>query len=161
MRFFLPLFFKGIRIPLEYREVVEKYSAEYSLNKNFVYAVIKVESSFNPNAKSSAGAKGLMQLTDSTAEYTAKLLGLETFDLFDGETNINLGCYYLKYLSERFENLQTVICAYNAGEGRVREWLKNTEYSKDGKTLIVVPYPETNEYREKILKTFSKYEKLY
>jgi len=88
-------------------------------------------------------------------------LEVNTFDLFNEDDNVRFGCYYIRYLIDRFENVQTSICAYNAGEGRVREWLGNSEYSEDGKTLIVIPYEETREYTQKILKTFSKYEKLY
>ena len=159
--FFYRSFLRAFVYPQEYKEIVLKYSNEYSLDKNLVYAVIKVESSFEVDAQSSKGAKGLMQITDATADYIAKKLGEDTFDLFSEDDNIRFGCYYLRYLADRFENVKTVICAYNAGEGRVREWLNNLEYSNDKKTLTVIPYEETREYTEKILKTFSKYEKLY
>lgn len=159
--FFYRAFLRAFVYPEEYKEIVLKYSDEYSLDKNLVFAVIKVESSFNAAAESKKGAKGLMQITDATAEYIAKKLGVETFDLFNEDDNVRFGCYYLRYLTERFENAKTVICAYNAGEGRVREWLNNSEYSNDKKTLKVIPYEETREYTEKILKSFSKYEKLY
>lgn len=159
--FFYRSFLRAFVYPEQYKETVLKHSEEFSLDKNLVFAVIKVESSFNVNAKSGKGAKGLMQITDSTANYIAQKLGVNTFDLFNEDDNVRFGCYYIRYLIDRFENVQTSICAYNAGEGRVREWLDNSEYSEDGKTLIVIPYEETREYTEKILKTFSKYEKLY
>ena len=102
-----------------------------------------------------------MQITPKTGEYIAKLSGAKKYDLLDAETNISFGCYYLSYLYDKFDKIETVICAYNAGEGNVSEWLKNEEYSNDGESLRVVPYSETREYIKKIKKTFEKYKKLY
>ena len=68
-----------------------------------------------------------------------------------------MGCYYLKYLFDRFKNVNVVLCAYNAGEGNVRKWLKNKEYSLDGKTIKSIPFNETDKYVKKINKTYKKY----
>jgi soluble lytic murein transglycosylase len=159
--FFYRSFLRAFVYPTEYKEIVKTHAEVYSLDKNLVFAVIKVESGFKEKSQSGKGAKGLMQITDATADYIAKKIGLGDYDLFTANDNIRLGCYYLRYLLDGFNDLKTALYAYNAGEGRVREWLNNEEYSKDGKTLFTVPYTETREYAEKILKTFSKYEKLY
>ncbi len=147
--------------PLKYEDEIVKYCDYYDLDKYLVFAIVKVESDFNEKAVSSKGAMGLMQITPKTGEYIAKLNGARHYDLLDGETNISFGCYYVSYLLNRFDNIDTVICAYNAGEGKVSEWLKNSEYSEDGKTIKSVPFNETHQYIKKIKKTFQKYKKLY
>ena len=147
--------------PLKYFEDITVAAKTYSLDMALILAVIKTESAFDESAVSKAGAKGVMQITEKTAEYIAKMKGDAEYDLFNATNNIDYGCYYLRYLINRFENLQTALCAYNAGEGRVSSWLKNAEYSKDGNTLKVIPFEETREYLNKIKKSFSKYKNLY
>lgn len=161
---FFFLYDSGKRIfvyPLKYKDEIFTAAEEYALDKAFVYAVIKTESGFNPDAKSAKTAKGLMQLTDSTAKYIATLKKIENYDIFDVETNLDFGCFYLKYLSEKFSDLFTVAAAYNAGEGNVTIWLTLSEYSDDGVTLNAIPYNETRVYVEKIKKSFDNYKKLY
>lgn len=157
------LIFCGIRAhyPVKYKECVYACADEYELDKSLIFSVIKVESGFNERAVSSAGAKGLMQITDRTGAYIAEKLGVKEYDLLDAKTNIAFGSFYLRYLYDKFENLEVVLAAYNAGEGKVSLWLENKEYSEDGVTLLRVPYAETEAYIEKIKKTFSKYKKLY
>ena len=147
--------------PIKYYEYITKYSNEYGVDSALILATIKVESNFNKNAVSSKGAIGLMQIKEETASYIASMLGEEKFNLKDEETNVRYGTYYLKYLFEKFKSVQVVICAYNAGEGNVSLWLKDKTISKDGKTLEVVPFLETQNYLNKILKAHKKYIKLY
>ena len=140
--------------PRPYRAVVEESGLEPAL----VYAVMKAESGFDERAISPAGAKGVMQLMPSTAAFIAELENIP-FDekrLFEGEYNVRLGCAYLKYLLERFEE-RTALAAYNAGEGTVRLWLKDGRYSADGVTLDSIPYSETRQYLKKI----SLFRKIY
>lgn len=147
--------------PLKYKEIVFLYADLYGVDRALVFATIKEESSFDKNAKSNKGAVGLMQITLSTAEFIAKKLGESDYDLLNENTNIKFGAYYLGYLLDKFKVVETAICAYNAGEGRIRGWLKDSEKSKDGITLTYIPYKETREYLEKIVKSFEKYKKLY
>ena len=147
--------------PIKHYEYISKYSNEYGVDSALILATIKVESNFNKNAVSSKGAVGLMQIKEDTASYIASMLGEEEFNLKDEETNVRYGTYYLKYLFEKFKNVQVVICAYNAGEGNVSLWLNDKTKSKDGKTLEVVPFLETQNYLNKILKARKKYIKLY
>lgn len=137
------------------------YADYYGISRALVFAIIKTESSFNENAVSKKGAKGLMQITDSTAKFIAQKLGAENYDIFDVETNINFGCFYFKYLMNKFENTNLAIVAYNAGEGNVSLWLENKELSSDGKSLDNIPFKETREYLEKTNKHFNNYKKLY
>lgn len=147
--------------PLKYKEEIFEFADYYDLDRALVFSIVKVESYFDKNAVSKAGAKGLMQLTDETASFIAKNKGLTNYDLFDVKTNLDFGCYYVKYLSQKFLSVDTMLCAYNAGEGRVSEWLINTEYSSDKITLFYVPFNETREYVQKINESLTKYRKLY
>ncbi len=149
----LGVFFNAYRRPC--RKIVERLSSEPAL----VFALIKAESGFCADAVSSAGAVGLMQLLPSTAKFVCEREGME-FDearLTDQEYNVTLGCLYLKYLLRRFPVPETAVAAYNAGEGVVGEWLENENYSKDGKNLFSIPYPETRTYVKKIV----KFKKIY
>ncbi len=147
--------------PIKYKEFVLENAEYYGLDGLLIFSIIKVESSFNTDAVSNAGAIGLMQITEDTGEYIAQMQGIENYDLTDAKTNISFGSYYLKYLTLKFDNLDTAICAYNAGEGNVNSWLNNEKYSSDKKTLKSIPFPETRSYLKKIKQTFSKYKKLY
>ena len=164
---FMAVFFAGRIIerryfyPLKYKEVVFEYADYYGLSRALVFAVIKTESSFNKNAQSNKGAKGLMQITDKTAKYIADKLGIENYDIFDIETNINFGCFYIKYLYNKFKDIKTALVAYNAGEGNVALWLLDNAFSDDGKILKEIPFSESKEYLSKIEQNFVKYKKLY
>ncbi len=148
--------------PRKYEGIVQKYAAEYSVPEEIVFSVIKTESGFDPNAVSSAGAKGLMQLLPVTMEWLAQYRG-ETCDLgmiHDPDTNIRYGTFYLSYLYERFGDWDTAFAAYNAGPGNVAEWLEDEAYAKDGK-LTAIPYRETENYVRKIRAAMEKYTELY
>lgn len=147
-----------IYYPTKYSSQIALASSEYSVGEALIYALINVESSFDKNAVSPKGAKGLMQLMPSTASSIAAVLD-EPFleeDLFDEETNIRYGTYYIHILLAQFD-FDEAICAYNAGPSKVRSWLKNPDYSCDGEHLDRIPYPETERYLQKVKKNFSYY----
>lgn len=151
--------------PIKYKEEVNAASEKYDISQALIYAVIKTESSFEPNARSHAGAVGLMQLTEDT------FIWLQTFykdendytfdDLADPAVNIDYGVHLLSILSDMYSDEQTMLCAYNAGLGNVDEWLQDPQYSDDGVTLKKVPFPETDNYRKIVLQNESAYHKLY
>lgn len=150
--------------PLEYSDIVNEMAEEYDLDPSFVFAVIHTESKFDANAQSSAQAKGLMQITDDTYRWALRRAGEQegdSEDLFVPEINIRYGCYILTLLAEQFEDTETVLAAYNAGQGRVQEWLENPAYSNDGKTLEKIPYEETAEYVRRVLTAQKRYQRLY
>lgn len=148
--------------PKEYSEFVEKYSDEYGVNEELVYAVIKCESNFDKNACSHADAAGLMQLTKETFDDIRKMLNeLSEYTYekycFDAEINIKFGTKYLQYLMEFFNGDKiAAIAAYNAGMGNVKKWLGNNERldQKD------IGFNETAEYVNRILKAEKIYKKL-
>ena len=152
--------------PLPDREYVEKYAAEYGEDPSLVYAVMSTESSFDAEAVSSAGAMGLMQLTDKTFEWAQMRMGtqdkgLTDDDLFKPEINIQYGTYVLHLLREDFDRTATLLAAYNAGRSNVLEWLENSDYSQDGETLVDIPLSETRQYVLKVLQTQERYQQLY
>lgn len=139
----------------DYRFYVEKYSAEYGLEEEFVYAVIKAESNFDENAISKSGALGLMQIIPSTAKWIAG-----EFDeyyskdrLLSAETNIKYGCFYLNYLFSKFKTMNEVICAYNAGETVVRGWLDENGLLIEDK----IEYEETKIYYQRVKRFYEGY----
>ena len=154
--------------PLKYEDEVYSASAEYNIPKELIYGVIKTESNFNPDAVSAADARGLMQLTQPTFEWLHTYYSDDDYDssnadlLFDPKINIKYGTLCLSVLLERYNNdLDTAICAYNAGLGYVDEWLTMSQYSADGKTLDSTPFGETNEYLKRVKNNRDKYAELY
>ena len=152
--------------PVDYEEIISRYSEEYNIPKDVIFAVIKVESDFDPEAESSAGAMGLMQMIPSTFEW---LTGKEHLNeklpvqkLFEPEVSIRYGTYYLAYLYRSFDyNWHTVFAAYNGGEGNVRKWLKNPEYSDGEGNLTEIPFKETRSYVAKVEDARDTYRELY
>jgi len=137
-----------------YKDYIVQYSKEYELDPYLVMAIINAESKFDKDAISSKGAMGLMQMTESTAEWVAESTNttdFETHDLYDPETNIKMGCWYINKLRDEFGNTQLVLAAYNAGPGNVEEWLKDSNISKDGQYLDNIPYGETDNYIKRVL----------
>lgn len=150
--------------PLKYSEYVEKYAKEYNIDKYMVYAIIKAESNFNENAKSSSDAIGLMQIMEITAIETARKMDLEVTeeDLFKPDLNINIGLKYFTYLLSQYDNnYPLAIIAYNAGMGNVDAWIKDGTIKEDGTDIENVPFKETNNYVRKILRDYEIYKELY
>ncbi len=151
--------------PLKYQNEIDAASKKYGVDKSLIYGVIKTESNFDPDAKSSAGALGLMQLMPDTFEWLQTYYKDENDykfeDLTDPAINIDYGVELLSILSKRYENEETMLCAYNGGLGNVDKWLDNKDYSDDGKTLKVVPFPETDKYRKMVEQNKSIYYQLY
>lgn len=152
----------GVRsgFPVAYGEYIAKYSFENELDPCLVMAVIKVESNFVPEAQSDY-AYGLMQLTEETADWNAKNMGLINYDYTDPETNIQIGCYYLKYLIDRYGVIDTALAAYNGGMSNVGKWLDDKNCSEDGKNLKYIPFTETRNYVVKVNQNWEHYKKLY
>ncbi len=147
--------------PIKYSEYVEKYSEECNIDKNLIYAVIKQESNFKNDVNSNKGAKGLMQLIDSTGIHLATQLGYDEHDLYDPETNIEFGTKYLAYLIGKYKNDKIALAAYNAGEGNVDTWINQGIIESDGSNLQNIPFKETNMYVRRVLINYEIYSKLY
>ncbi len=148
---------RRIKYPVAYSDLIAKYAHENDLDPYLVMAVIKVESNFIADAHSGV-AGGLMQLTEETAEWNAKDLGIkDDYDYMDPEINIRFGCHYLKHLITVYKNVDTALAAYNGGMGNVSYWLGDPTYSDDGVTLKYIPFAETRNYVEKVKKNWEHY----
>ena len=150
--------------PTDYSEIVEQKSGEYGVPVSVVYAVIRTESGFDPNAESKVGARGLMQITKDAFEwidYYRGATGAGWNDMYVPETNIDYGVWLLSYNYSKFGDWETVYAAYNAGFNAVAKWLENPEYSSDGRTLHTIPYEETSNYREKVSAYRKGYQSVY
>ncbi len=153
--------------PLEYAGLIMENALLQDVDPALIAAVILCESSYNPEAESRLGARGLMQLMEDTAKWVASKFDEDgegySFDsLFVPDVNIRYGAWYLGYLTRRFDGDATkVVCAYHAGQGNVDAWLKNPAYSKDGVTLDVIPTSDTAAYAGRVLRARDVYRKYY
>ena len=154
----------GMVYPMEYTDLIRSRAAAEGLEPAYVAAVILAESSYNPQAVSSVNAQGLMQIMPETGAWIAGKFD-ETYVegcLFDPETNIRYGCWYLGYLLRRYDGDKTCsTAAYHSGQGTVDGWLKNPEYSTDGRTLNIIGGPRANTYVGRVLEYYEKYKQLY
>ena len=150
--------------PMKYEAEIRANASENAIDPALPAAVILAESSYMPEAVSEANAQGLMQLLPTTAEWVAGKCD-EVYaegSLFDPDTNIRYGCWYLGYLIRRFNgNLTCAIAAYHAGQGTVDGWLSNPEYSPNGATLQTIPSRATDTYVKRVLRYYEKYKELY
>lgn len=151
---------------ITYQSLIERYAAEYNLRPAFVAAIIRNESSFRTDAESSVGARGLMQLMPDTAEWIAGKIGDSNYSfdhLYDAETNIRYGCWYLNYLSKLFRGDAVLVSsAYHAGQTTVTRWLSDKGISSDGVTIPVDKLPDgpTKQYAGRVTTSYGIYEAL-
>ena len=159
-------YFMRTAYPLGYREIVEEEAQTQGVDPALVYAVMKAESNFDPNADSDAGARGLMQITEVTFDWIKMKIAPKeslTFDdLYDPETNIRFGSYFVSYCLDRYSgHLATAAAAYHSGVGTVDGLLGQEAYSTDGVTLDHYPYPQMRLYVKKITESYQHYSEIY
>ena len=152
--------------PEGYSEYVTVYAEKYGVPENLVYSVIRTESDFESGAISRVGAVGLMQIIPSTFKWLTNDILFEHLNegmLFDPETNIRYGTYLLKRLYDRYGDWNEALAAYNAGPGRVDNWLKDAQYTDSSGLLIPeqIPIAETRNYVNKVQNTAQVYTRLY
>ena len=152
--------------PCRANEYVEYYAGKYNIDPLILYSLIRTESNFNPNAQSNVGARGLMQITEETFDWIKlKIAPSEdlTFDdLYDPETNIRSGTYFVSYCLLRYhDDLATAAAAYHSGWGTVDNLLAQAEYSSDGETLDHYPYRQMRLYVRKITDSYQRSQDIY
>ncbi len=150
--------------PRDYATYVEAASERYGVPEELIYALVKTESDFDSGAVSHAGAVGLCQLMPETFLWlTDDILyeHLEPGMLYDPETNIRYGTAYLARLYDRYNDWSLALAAYNAGPGRVDEWLADPAYADGEGGLTKIPFRETRQYIKKIDRTWEMYDTLY
>jgi soluble lytic murein transglycosylase len=147
------------RFPTPHRDLVVRRSQEINLDPAYVYGLIRQESRFVTDARSSVGAGGLMQVMPATARWTARKLGIPfTNDqLHDRDTNVAIGTGYLKLVLDDFDgSMALAAAAYNAGPRRPRTW-RNGPSMEAAAWAENVPFPETRDYVKKVLANTTMY----
>jgi soluble lytic murein transglycosylase len=149
---------KELTLPLRHEDIIRQQSREKGVDAALIAAVIYAESKFN-DAESSAGARGLMQITPDAAKFIEKQSGATTFnldDLSDPEINIRYGTFLLRELLERYDGDETAaLAAYNAGPGNADKW------GGSGLSVEDIPFPETRAYVEEVLGKQREYRREY
>lgn len=150
-----PDFYLRARYPLEFEHIIRGHAANYDLDPALLAAVVYAESRFDPDARSEAGAVGLMQLLPETAKGIALRTGGDRFvvsDLLDPEINVRYGSWYLHHLRDRYAQMRLVLAAYHAGQGNVDEWLE-----RGGE----IEFEETREYVDQVTRLRDVYARAY
>ena len=150
--------------PICFEDIIREYALKYEVDPLLVMAMIREESRFNSWNESVAGARGLMQIIFSTAEWIAQKINIIDFNdemLFSPKVNINLGSWYIHYLKEKFSNdYILMISGYNAGPGITDQWLERYDQSDLDNFVENIPYAETREHIKKVMKSYQMYKKL-
>ncbi len=150
--------------PQDYAEYVEVYAEDYGVPEPLVFAVIRTESGFDSGAVSHAGAVGLMQMMPDTFTWLTDEILFDHLDegmLYDPETNIKYGTYYLSRLYDRYGDWSVALAAYNGGPGNVDDWLADPAYADGEGGLKHIPFKETRRYVKKVADAWDMYERLY
>lgn len=152
-----------LAFPVEYEKEINKNATMNHLDANLIISLTREESYFNPNAQSSSGAVGLMQILPSTAAHISSIRGLDYQGkscLFNPAKNITLGTSYINYLYDLNKNMAYTVASYNAGPGAVQRWKANFDYDID-EFIENIPYPETQNYVKKVYRSYWCYKRLY
>ena len=150
-----PDWYLRTRYPLEYAHIVRGHARNHDLDPALLAAVVYVESRFDPNARSEAGAVGLMQLLPATAKGIALRTGGTRFvvaDLRDPEINVRYGSWYLDHLRDRYGDTNLALAAYHAGQGNVERW------QREGLGIV---FAETRAYLNEVERVRRVYERAY
>ncbi len=150
--------------PLKEEYIIREMSNKYEVDPYLISGIIYTESKFNKYAISNKGAKGYMQLMDTTAIWGQDEIKLDNFDIekvYEAKYNIEIGTWYISKLIKQFGSVDVALASYNAGSGNVSKWLENVRYSTDKKTLKNIPFEETKNYVDKVKKIKEVYKILY
>ena len=150
-----PDWYLRARYPLRYEHIVRGHAENYGLDPALVAAVIYQESRFKPEARSEAGAIGLMQLLPETAKGIAARTGGSQFrveDLDDPEINVRYGSWYLRHLLDKYEDEELALAAYNAGQANVDRWRDRG---------VGIQFDETRHYVQRVRELKEIYARAY
>ncbi|MFL6463589.1 MAG: transglycosylase SLT domain-containing protein [Bryobacteraceae bacterium] len=160
-----PLNFWQLAFPMPYRSLIDQHSQEQSLDRFFVAALIRQESEFNPVVISHANAYGLMQVLPATGRMLAKRSGVRRFSasqLLTADRNIQLGTLYVRNLMNSFGGQEEyVLASYNAGPGRAKLWQTWGPYREQPEFIETIPFHETRQYVQVVLRNADTYRRLY
>jgi soluble lytic murein transglycosylase len=152
--------------PISYTDEIKRNASDYQLDPLLIAAIIRVESNYKLDAVSPKGAIGIMQIMPETAAW---ILEQDNFGLLtvndagkEAHAGIKLGSWYIKELKRQFNgNMVVSLAAYNAGPGKVRQWLENEVWDGKEQTLRDIPYGETRHYVQRVMYYYKKYQKIY
>jgi soluble lytic murein transglycosylase len=152
--------------PQGYWDSIITYARKYGMDPYFVASIIHAESQFHAEALSPAGARGVMQVMPATGQWAAQAIRLPGFDrnrLFDPDTSINIGTWYLSFLLKRFRGDPLLVAAaYNAGPDAVAGWLGKNGNGAERETFVEsIPFSETRGYVKKVMRNYAEYRRIY
>jgi soluble lytic murein transglycosylase len=152
--------------PIEYQSLIQTSARTAHVDPLLVASVIRVESKFRSEDVSHAGAVGLMQLMPDTARWIAARTGhaaaRDDAALAQPQVNIQLGCWYLRYLIDRFDgNVVAAVAAYNAGPQRVQDWLQDGTWNGTLGTIYQIPVGETRHFVDRVFYNYDLYKRIY
>ncbi len=160
-----PLDFWKFAFPIPYRSDLERYSKQNGLDPFLMAALIRQESEFNPTVVSRANARGLTQIMPSTGRELSRRLKIApytTAKLFEPGMNLQLGTFYLKSIADGLGGRwEAALAAYNAGLSRAHSWLSWGEFREPAEFIETVPFTETREYIQTVLRNADMYRRLY
>lgn len=160
----LPDAVREFALPLAHEDIIRQQAGAKELDPSLLAAVIYAESGFRPRT-SHAGARGLMQITPTTASYIARLSGGTAFeqgDLATPQINISYGAFYLRYLLGRYDhNTVLALAAYNGGEGNVDSWIAKARSAERRFSVDQIPFTETRNYVDRVLRARMSYRQKY
>lgn len=157
------LYWEGL-FPKPFWSDLKKYSSNNALDPYLVASLIRQESAFNPNAVSHANAVGLMQLLPKVGKSVAKQQKLKKFnpqELFTPAINMQLGTRYFRAMVDKFDSFEYALAAYNAGSDRVQDWMGQGKYRDAQEFVESIPFTETREYVQNIMRNANVYRQLY
>jgi len=160
----LPRSYWEALFPKPYWPDVKKFSSQNALDPYLVTSLIRQESEFNPNALSRKDAVGLMQLLPKVGKGVAKQQKIKHFStqqLFTPGVNLQLGTRYFRSMVDKFGAFEYALAAYNAGSDRVQDWLGQAKYRDPQEFVESIPFTETREYVQAILRNANVYRQLY
>ena len=153
-----------VSLPLRHDDIIRQQAADKGLDPALIAGVIYAESHFRDQT-SQAGAKGLMQLMPETADYIAEKSGGTAFvqgDLATPQVNISYGSWYLRYLLQKYAGREVLaLAAYNAGEGKVDEWVAAASARGEELRAEQIPFAETRHYVDRVLDARGRYRRTY
>ena len=161
---YLPRSYWEALFPKPYWTDLKHYASANALDPYLVASLIRQESAFNPNAVSHANAVGLMQLLPKVGKGVAKqekLRHFSTQQLFTPATNLRLGTRYFRSMVDMFGSFEYALAAYNAGTDRVQDWMGQGKYRDPQEFVESIPFTETREYVQNILRNANVYRQLY
>lgn len=151
--------------PIKYEKEILEASSRYQVDPYLILAVIRSESGFQPERVSKKGAIGLMQVMPETAEWIVEQANLQPSGenyLYDPVMNIHIGTWYLSFLEKRYEGDPVkMIAAYNAGPGKVSNWLAKEQWNGKRETIEDIPFGETRLYVQRVLYYHDRYQNIY